>query len=41
MPETVLGYASPAKDILIEPGVLLGRIAELGQQIETDYAGKE
>jgi hypoxanthine phosphoribosyltransferase len=41
MPETVLGYTSPAKDILIEPGVLQGRIAELGQQIETDYAGQE
>jgi hypoxanthine phosphoribosyltransferase len=41
MPETVLGYASPAKDILIEPTALQGRIAELGQQIETDYADKE
>jgi hypoxanthine phosphoribosyltransferase len=41
MPETVLGYTSPAKDMLIEPAVLQGRIAELGRQIETDYAGQE
>jgi hypoxanthine phosphoribosyltransferase len=41
MPETVLGYASPAKDVLIDPAVLQGRIAELGRQIETDYADKE
>jgi hypoxanthine phosphoribosyltransferase len=41
MPETVLGYASPAKDILIDPEKLQARIAELGQQIETDYAGQE
>ncbi|CAG0937628.1 partial hypoxanthine phosphoribosyltransferase, partial [Thermoflexales bacterium] len=41
MPETVLGYAAPAKDILIEPAVLQGRIAELGKQIEIDYAGQE
>ena len=41
MPETVLGYTSPAKDILIDPAVLQGRIAELGGQIETDYAGQE
>jgi hypoxanthine phosphoribosyltransferase len=41
MPETVLGYASPAKDVLIDPAVLQGRITELGRQIETDYAGHE
>ncbi len=41
MSETVLGYTSPAKDILIDPAVLQGRIAELGRQIETDYAGQE
>src|SRR5512146_1360281 len=41
MSETVLGYTSPAKAILIDPAVLQGRIAELGQQIETDYAGQE
>ena len=41
MPETVLGYASPAKDILIDPAALQDRIAELGQQIETDYANKD
>ena len=39
--ETVLGYASPSKDILIAPDKLQARIAELGQQIETDYAGKD
>ncbi len=41
MPETVLGYASPAKDILIEPGKLEARIVELGKLIETDYADRE
>ena len=41
MPETVLGYASPAKDILIDPEKLRARIAELGKQIDTDYAGQE
>ncbi len=39
--ETVLGYVSPSKDILIAPDKLQVRIAEVGQQIETDYAGKE
>ena len=39
--ETVLGYASPSKDTLITPDKLQARIAELGQQIETDYAGKD
>jgi len=41
MPETVLGYASPAKDMLIEPDKLQARIVELGKQIEADYAGQE
>ena len=41
MPETVLGYASPAKDILIDPAKLQARIAELGTQIDSDYAGQE
>ncbi len=41
MAETVLGYASPAKDILIEPEKLQARIVEIGQQIDADYAGQE
>ena len=41
MAETVLGYDSPSKDMLIEPEKLQARIAELGREIETDYAGQE
>ncbi len=41
MPEPILGYASPARDILIDPEKLQARIAELGRQIETDYAEKD
>ncbi len=41
MPEIVLGYNSPAKDMLIEPDKLQARITELGRQIEADYAGQE
>jgi hypoxanthine phosphoribosyltransferase len=41
MAETVLGYTSPAKDMLIDPVKLQARIVELGQQIETEYANKE
>ena len=41
MSEIVQGYASPAKDVLIAAEKLQGRIAELGQQIESDYAGKD
>lgn len=36
-----LGYASPSEQILIEPEKLQERIAELGRQIDADYAGKE
>ena len=39
--ETVLGYTSPSKDTLITPDKLQARIAELGRQIEMDYAGKD
>jgi hypoxanthine phosphoribosyltransferase len=39
--DRVLGYVSPSQDILIAPDKLQGRIVELGQQIDTDYAGKE
>ena len=39
--EIVLGYVSPSKDILISPDKLQGRITELGQQLDVDYAGKE
>ena len=41
MAETVRGYASPSKDMLIGPEKLQARIAELGREIETDYAGQE
>jgi len=39
--ETVLGYASPSKDILIAPEKLQARITEVGLQLDADYAGKE
>lgn len=39
--EHPLGYASPSNQILIAPEKLQERIAELGKQIEADYAGKE
>ena len=41
MPDTVLGYESPSRDILIAPDLLQARITELGQQIDVDYAGKD
>ena len=41
MAETVLGYDSPSKDMLIDPEKLQARIAELGREIERDYAGQE
>jgi len=36
-----LGYTSPSTEILISPENLQARVAELGRQIETDYAGKD
>jgi hypoxanthine phosphoribosyltransferase len=39
-PKQTLGYTSPSTEILISPENLLARVAELGHQIETDYAGK-
>ncbi len=41
MPKPSLVTLRPPKDILIAPDKLQARIVELGQQIETDYAGKE
>jgi hypoxanthine phosphoribosyltransferase len=42
MPDTeTFGYASPSNLILITPEKLQARIAELGRQIEQDYAGKD
>ncbi len=43
MPDTItaLGYASPSEQILIEPEKLQERIAELGRQLDADYAGKD
>ncbi len=40
-PTTALGYVSPSDQILIEPEKLQERIAELGRQLDADYAGKE
>jgi len=39
--KTAFGYASPSNQILIAPEKLRARVAELGQQIEQDYAGKD
>src|SRR5512147_2303824 len=39
--EHALGYASQSNQMLITPEKLQERIAELGRQIETDYADKE
>jgi hypoxanthine phosphoribosyltransferase len=36
-----LGYVSPSDQILIGPEKLQARIAELGRQIDADYAGQE
>lgn len=36
-----LGYVSPSDQILIGPEKLQERIAELGHQIDADYAGQE
>jgi hypoxanthine phosphoribosyltransferase len=36
----ILGYASPSTEVLISPENLQARVAELGHQIELDYAGK-
>jgi hypoxanthine phosphoribosyltransferase len=42
MPDTgTFGYASPSNQILIAREKLQARVAELGQQIEQDYAGKD
>jgi hypoxanthine phosphoribosyltransferase len=42
MPDTeTFGYASPSNQILIAREKLQTRVAELGRQIEQDYAGKD
>lgn len=40
-PITALGYVAPSEQILIEPEKLQERIAELGRQLDADYAGKD
>jgi hypoxanthine phosphoribosyltransferase len=37
----LLGYASPSGQILIGPEKLQARVAELGRQLDADYAGQE